>query len=144
MLRNLYPHEVFVCVARTTLLQYTRNYRVRIRSYIFFCYCVLVPGNTQAFCAMCEFHRHCTRVFNSSNGQVKPIPIVKNLRAIARHFHQGRQEDAHEFLRYFIDSLQKCCLQTIQQKLDVHTKATTLVHQIFGGYHRSQGECAVR
>ena len=96
-------------------------------------------GNTQAFCAMCEFHRHCTRVFNSTNGQVKPIPIVKNLRAIARHFHQGRQEDAHEFLRYFIDSLQKCCLQGIPQKLDVHTKATSLVHQIFGGYHRSQG-----
>ena len=98
-----------------------------------------ISGNTQGFCAMCEFTHHCTRVFNSSSGQMKPIPIVKNLRAIARHFHQGRQEDAHEFLRYFIDSLQKCCLQGFPQKLDVHSKATTLVHQIFGGYHRSQG-----
>lgn len=109
-----------------------------IMSYAHISMCV---GNTQAFCAMCEFHRHCTRVFNSSNGQVKPIPIVKNLRAIARHFHQGRQEDAHEFLRYFVDSLQKCCLQGIPQKLDAHSKATTLIHQIFGGYHRSQGLC---
>ena len=88
---------------------------------------------------MCEFENHCNRVFNPNSGQVKPIPIVKNLRAIARHFHQGRQEDAHEFLRYFIDGLQKSCLQGLPPKLDVYSKATTLVHQIFGGYHRSQG-----
>ena len=59
--------------------------------------------------------------------------------AIAKHFRQGRQEDAHEFLRYFVDGLQKSCLQGYPRSLDPHSKATTVVHQIFGGYHRSQG-----
>ena len=58
---------------------------------------------------------------------------------IAKHFRQGRQEDAHEFLRYFVDGLQKSCLQGCPRSLDPHSKATTVVHQIFGGYHRSQG-----
>ncbi len=60
--------------------------------------------------------------------------------AIAKHFRLGRQEDAHEFLRYFIDGLQRSCLHGYPAKLDPHSKATTVIHQIFGGYHRSQGE----
>lgn len=28
----------------------------------------------------------------------------------AKHFRKGRQEDAHEFLRYFIDGMQRACL----------------------------------
>ncbi len=60
--------------------------------------------------------------------------------AIAKSFRQGRQEDAHEFLRYFVDGLQKSCLQKTPPNLDPHSKATTVVHKIFGGYHRSQGE----
>lgn len=57
----------------------------------------------------------------------------------AKHLRYGRQEDAHEFLRYFIDSLQKVCLHGYPAKLDIYSKHTTVIHQIFGGYHRSQG-----
>ena len=32
------------------------------------------------------------------------------LLVIAKHFKFGRQEDAHEFLRYIIDGMQKACL----------------------------------
>lgn len=64
-----------------------------------------------------------------------PSPTV-----FAKHFRNGHQEDAHEFLRYFIDSLQKISLIGHQpSKLDVFSKHTTVIHQIFGGYHRSQG-----
>ena len=66
--------------------------------------------------------------------------MFASLLAIAKHFRQGRQEDAHEFLRYFVDGLQKSCLHGYPPKLDPHSKATTAVHQILGGYHRSQGE----
>lgn len=58
---------------------------------------------------------------------------------IGKHFRQGRQEDAHEFLRYFVDGLQKSSLQGVAAKLDPHSKATTVIHQVFGGYHCSQG-----
>lgn len=29
---------------------------------------------------------------------------------IAEHFQYGKQEDAHEFLRYILDTMQHCCL----------------------------------
>ncbi|XP_019853089.1 PREDICTED: ubiquitin carboxyl-terminal hydrolase 36-like [Amphimedon queenslandica] len=95
----------------------------------------------QGFCAMCEYHSHLVRV-RKSTGVVKPIPIVHNLRVFAKHFRNGHQEDAHEFLRYFIDSLQRISLIGHQpSKLDVFSKHTTVIHQIFGGYHRSQVKC---
>lgn len=68
------------------------------------------------------------------------VAAISICTAIAKQFRQGRQEDAHEFLRYFVDGLQKSCLQGLSPKLDLHTKATTVIHKIFGGYHRSQGE----
>lgn len=37
------------------------------------------------------------------------IPFL-SLTEIARHFRFGSQEDAHEFLRYTIDAMQKACL----------------------------------
>lgn len=114
----------------------------------------LVLGQFQGFCAMCELHRHITRVMNTSGGVVKPIPIVQNLKGsfyhfkieqcynfivFAKHFRYGRQEDAHEFLRYFIDALQRVCLHGYPPKMDQYSKYTTVIHHIFGGYHRSQG-----
>jgi len=36
-----------------------------------------------------------------------PSLIVRNLRAVNPKFRVGRQEDAHEFLRFFLESLQK-------------------------------------
>ena len=32
---------------------------------------------------------------------------------IAKHMHWGRQEDAHEFLRYLVEALQKSCLNNL-------------------------------
>uniref|UniRef100_A0A672KWA4 USP domain-containing protein n=1 Tax=Sinocyclocheilus grahami TaxID=75366 RepID=A0A672KWA4_SINGR len=55
------------------------------------------------------------------------------------HFRFGSQEDAHEFLRYTVDAMQKSCLPG--NKLDRQTQATTFVHQIFGGYLRSRVKC---
>ena len=46
----------------------------------------LVLGQFQGFCAMCELHRHITRVMNTSGGVVKPIPIVQNLKGSFYHF----------------------------------------------------------
>lgn len=33
-----------------------------------------------------------------------------SLTGIAKHFRYGSQEDAHEFLRYTVDAMQKACL----------------------------------
>ena len=95
------------------------------------------------------------------------LSFSHSLSAIAKHFKFGRQEDAHEFLRYFVDALQRAALHHFSTKYDVgysfvthpscvmqlsfslntyrmdpYSKHTTVIHQIFGGYHRSQGIAA--
>ncbi|XP_065180897.1 ubiquitin carboxyl-terminal hydrolase 36-like isoform X2 [Sycon ciliatum] len=93
------------------------------------------------FCAMCVLSRHVHNVFTKNCAALKPQPVTKNLTKIAKHMRNGRQEDAHEFLRYFVEALQKSCVIPFPGKLDNPTKETTFVHQVFGGYHRSQVKC---
>ncbi|XP_041086154.1 ubiquitin carboxyl-terminal hydrolase 42 isoform X2 [Polyodon spathula] len=91
------------------------------------------------FCMMCTMQNHITQVFANSGNVIKPMSVINDLKRIAKHFRFGSQEDAHEFLRYTIDAMQKSCLPG--NKLDRHTQATTLIHQIFGGYLRSRVKC---
>ncbi|KAL2078194.1 hypothetical protein ACEWY4_025879 [Coilia grayii] len=91
------------------------------------------------FCMMCTMQNHITQVFANSGNVIKPIAVLNDLKRIAKHFRFGSQEDAHEFLRYTVDAMQKSCLPG--NKLDRQTQATTLIHQIFGGYLRSRVKC---
>ncbi|EDO32736.1 predicted protein, partial [Nematostella vectensis] len=94
------------------------------------------------FCMMCELQRHILRTFNhQQNESIKPLCIIQRLRSIAKHLRFGHQEDAHEFLRYVIDGMQKSCLAGQPEKMDRYSKETTIVHGIFGGYYRSQVQC---
>ncbi|CAG2162257.1 unnamed protein product [Oppiella nova] len=99
----------------------------------------------QMFCMVCEMARLIRQTRNSGQ-PVKPIEICRRLKAIAKHFQLGRQEDAHEFLRYVVDNMWKSCLNSNDSvpnasKLDPKSKETTAINQIFGGYHRSQVTC---
>ncbi|CAE1263236.1 USP36_42 [Acanthosepion pharaonis] len=62
------------------------------------------------FCMMCELQVHIRRCYENSGHAIKPQSILQKLKVIAKHMHFGRQEDAHEFLRYVVDALQKSCL----------------------------------
>ncbi|XP_029433537.1 ubiquitin carboxyl-terminal hydrolase 42 isoform X2 [Rhinatrema bivittatum] len=94
----------------------------------------------QGFCMMCTMQAHVTQALSNSGNIIKPMAVINDLRRIAKHFRFGNQEDAHEFLRYTIDAMQKACLNG-SNKLDRHTQATTLIYQIFGGYLRSRVKC---
>ncbi|NXN97374.1 UBP36 hydrolase, partial [Rhinopomastus cyanomelas] len=94
------------------------------------------------FCMLCVMQNHTIQAFANSGNAIKPLSFIRDLKKIARNIHFGRQEDAHEFLRYTIDAMQKACLNGCT-KLDRQTQATTLVHQIFGGYLRSRVKCSV-
>jgi ubiquitin carboxyl-terminal hydrolase 36/42 len=62
---------------------------------------------------------------------------------IAKHLRRGRQEDAHEFLRYLIDACQKTCLDPLspKERLNHALAETSWVHKIFGGKTRSRVKC---
>ncbi|XP_075418418.1 ubiquitin carboxyl-terminal hydrolase 36 isoform X2 [Tenrec ecaudatus] len=99
-----------------------------------------------SFCMLCVMQNHIVQAFANSGNAIKPVSFIRDLKKIARHFRFGSQEDAHEFLRYTIDAMQKACLNgyaKYAQGLDRQTQATTLVHQIFGGYLRSRVKCSV-
>nr|XP_021495713.1 ubiquitin carboxyl-terminal hydrolase 36 isoform X3 [Meriones unguiculatus] len=95
-----------------------------------------------SFCMLCVMQNHMVQAFANSGNAIKPVSFIRDLKKIARHFRFGNQEDAHEFLRYTIDAMQKACLNGYA-KLDRQTQATTLVHQIFGGHLRSRVKCSV-
>ncbi|XP_065805520.1 ubiquitin carboxyl-terminal hydrolase 42 [Labrus bergylta] len=91
------------------------------------------------FCMMCTMQNHIIQVFANSGNVIKPIGVLNELKRIAKHFRYGSQEDAHEFLRYTVDAMQKSCLPGT--KLDRQTQATTFIHQVFGGHLRSRVKC---
>uniref|UniRef100_A0A672KQI9 Ubiquitin carboxyl-terminal hydrolase n=1 Tax=Sinocyclocheilus grahami TaxID=75366 RepID=A0A672KQI9_SINGR len=94
------------------------------------------------FCMICVMQNHIIQAFANTGNAIKPVSFIRDLKKIARHFRFGSQEDAHEFLRYTIDAMQKASLNGYP-KLDRQTQATTLVHQIFGGYLRSRVKCSI-
>ncbi|KAM3578273.1 Ubiquitin carboxyl-terminal hydrolase 36 [Umbelopsis sp. WA50703] len=97
------------------------------------------------FCAMCALQDHVQRCLlgdksGGGGGVISPRNITGKLRAISSHMRLGRQEDSHEFLRHLMQAAQKSCLAGLG-KLPHSVQETTAVHQIFGGYLRSQVRC---
>jgi len=97
------------------------------------------------FCAMCALQDHVQRCLQGdktgqNGGVISPRNITGKLRAISSHMRLGRQEDSHEFLRHLMQAAQKSCLAGLG-KLPHSVEETTAVHQIFGGYLRSQVRC---
>ncbi|CAL1540522.1 unnamed protein product [Lymnaea stagnalis] len=102
------------------------------------------------FCMMCEIQSHIKSSLDCGGRSIKPHSMLQKLRSrtkcilfllgIAKHMKWGRQEDAHEFLRFVVDHLQQSCLNG-ESKLDQLSKDTTVINQIFGGYLRSQVTC---
>lgn len=67
--------------------------------------------DTSGFCMICSFSETAWSALYSTKARyVKPISILKNLNKIAKGLRRGRQEDAHEFLRYSIDAFQRAAL----------------------------------
>ncbi|XP_053911693.1 ubiquitin carboxyl-terminal hydrolase 36-like [Cuculus canorus] len=92
------------------------------------------------FCMLCTMEKHILQVFSSSGSAIEPTAFVRDIKKIATHIHIGRQEDAHEFLGFTINAMQRACLNGCTQ-LDQQSQTTTLIHQIFGGFLRSRVMC---
>ena len=69
--------------------------------------------------------------------------MYMKLQVISKDLRPGRREDAHEFLRKLIESLQKSYIisNNVPRNLDSYSKETTPFNQIFGGYMRQVITC---
>ncbi|XP_030380316.1 ubiquitin carboxyl-terminal hydrolase 36 isoform X2 [Scaptodrosophila lebanonensis] len=79
----------------------------------------------------------------TSNTAVRPFHIYTKLKQICKHMQVGHQEDAHEFLRFLVEAMEKAYLMRDRnyKELDQLVKETTPLNQIFGGYLRSAVRC---
>ncbi len=101
--------------------------------------CLMSGG--EDFCMMCELRTHVSASLNNTSA-IQPRNIIKNLKLIAPTMQYGAQEDAHEFLRYMLEAMQRSCLDGYEE-LDPYSQQTTVVSQIFSGYLRSKLQCTV-
>lgn len=95
-----------------------------------------------SWCVLCELQCHIQRV--TQNVQpFSPMNILSRLPNISSNLGYGRQEDAHEFMRFVIDTMQSVCLDEHggEKALAPITQETTLIQQIFGGHLQSQVIC---
>uniref|UniRef100_A0A5B7AG99 ubiquitinyl hydrolase 1 n=1 Tax=Davidia involucrata TaxID=16924 RepID=A0A5B7AG99_DAVIN len=95
----------------------------------------------KGWCFTCEFERLILKA-KEGNSPLSPIGILSRMQNIGSHLGNGREEDAHEFLRYAIDTMQSICLKEAGVKASgTLEEETTLIGLTFGGYLRSKIKC---
>ncbi|XP_074311208.1 ubiquitin carboxyl-terminal hydrolase 15 isoform X2 [Silene latifolia] len=94
------------------------------------------------WCLMCELEQH-VMMLKEAGGPLSPSRILSHMRGINCQIGDGSQEDAHEFLRLLVASMQSICLEEVGGENQVHPilQETTFVLQTFGGRLRSLVVC---
>lgn len=83
------------------------------------------------------------RVWDDGRGNsVNPSRVLGNIKKICSSMRRGAQEDAHEFFRAAIDSMQDDALRVTGASKAAHDlRETTWVHKVWGGKIRSRVMC---
>ncbi|KAG9149656.1 hypothetical protein Leryth_017577 [Lithospermum erythrorhizon] len=93
------------------------------------------------WCFACEFESLMLRA-KAGASHLSPIRIISHLQNIGSHLKNGREEDAHEFLRYAIDAMQSTSLiEAGLKESSFLEEGTTLLGLTFGGTVHSKIEC---
>ncbi|KAL5820025.1 hypothetical protein ACOSQ4_023867 [Xanthoceras sorbifolium] len=93
----------------------------------------------KGWCFICEFERLILKA-REGYSPLSPIGILSKIKKIGSHLGHGREEDAHEFLRCAVDTMQSVCLKEAGAA-GLLAEQTTLVGLTFGGYLRSKIKC---
>ncbi|KXG22316.1 ubiquitin carboxyl-terminal hydrolase 25 isoform X2 [Sorghum bicolor] len=152
-LKNLgntcYLNSVLQCLASTPPLA---TFCLASRHSIL---CKKVFPNRDKECAFCVLELQIARLLRADAGALdSPAKVIRCMPLFAEHFRWGRQEDAHEFLRYVVDACHTAGLR-IRKRLpaagasgncgeDGRAQAACLVmRETFGGALLSQVKCLV-
>ncbi|GMI78456.1 ubiquitin-specific protease 16 [Hibiscus trionum] len=93
------------------------------------------------WCFMCEIEN---LVLKAKDGRtpLSPIGILSQLQNMGSQLSNGKEEDAHEFLRYAVDAMQSVCLKEAGVVSSSYLEEeSTLIGLTFGGYLRSKIKC---
>lgn len=95
----------------------------------------------KTWCFICEFERLILKS-KDTKSPLSPTGILSQLQSIGSQLGNGKEEDAHEFLRHAIDTMQSVCLMEAGINASGSLEEdTTLMGQTFGGYLRSKIKC---
>ncbi|XP_028777759.1 ubiquitin carboxyl-terminal hydrolase 16 isoform X2 [Neltuma alba] len=96
---------------------------------------------TKKGCFTCEFESLILKS-RGTKSALSPKGILSQLQNIGSRLGNGREEDAHEFLRSVIDTMQLACLTEAGiNSSGSSEEETTLMGLTFGGYLRSKIKC---
>uniref|UniRef100_A0A6N2NJ70 Ubiquitin carboxyl-terminal hydrolase n=1 Tax=Salix viminalis TaxID=40686 RepID=A0A6N2NJ70_SALVM len=103
----------------------------------------LANGEGKRDCPFCILEKQIVRSLSLDLPLDAPAKIQSCLKIFAEHFRCGRQEDAHEFLRYVIDACHNTCLRLkkLSWKGIENGGDGSVVKKIFGGALQSQVKC---
>ncbi|KAL0890978.1 hypothetical protein Bca101_014961 [Brassica carinata] len=93
-------------------------------------------------CFTCGFEKLVLKA-KEGKSPLSPSGLLSQLQNIGIRLGNGKQEDAHEFLRFVVDSMQSVCIKESKYDLPKTKKLedTTLIGLTFGGYLRSKIKC---
>ncbi|KAG6387878.1 hypothetical protein SASPL_153073 [Salvia splendens] len=80
------------------------------------------------WCFLCEFQLHMERASRSVN-PFSPMNILSRLPNIGGNLGYGKQEDAHEFMRFAIDMMQSVCLDEFGGEKVICTECNNVSNQ---------------
>ncbi|XP_076906416.1 ubiquitin carboxyl-terminal hydrolase 15-like [Bidens hawaiensis] len=94
----------------------------------------------KSWCLMCELEHY---VMMLSSEPLSLSNILLHMRSNSFQIGDGSQEDAHEFLRLLITTMQSICLEGLggEDVVDPLLQETTFIQHTFGGQLRSKVEC---
>ncbi|KAI9073893.1 hypothetical protein K1719_044165 [Acacia pycnantha] len=97
---------------------------------------------TKDWCLMCELEQQIM-ILRENGGPLSPSRILWHMRSINSQMGDGSQEDAHEFLRLLIASMQSICLEGLggEKRVDPRLQETTFIQHTFGGRLQSKVKC---
>ncbi|KZV50028.1 Ubiquitin-specific protease 15 isoform 1 [Dorcoceras hygrometricum] len=99
-------------------------------------------GCAKDWCLMCELERQ-TMTLSGSGHALSAGNILMHIRSLNSQMRNGSQEDAHEFLRLIVASMQSICLERLggENVVDPMLQETTFIQHTFGGRLRSKVKC---